>query len=189
MGCVFSVFFHLIKKETMKSFTILFLCIIPMLSFTQPSVKIYAYSQVSTPGTVPSVPSEGGTGNEKYSVQPGAIYYIYATLSPNVRISVVEVWIHGKHYQVSVEKILKTPVYSINNDHPTQPKTEVLVPATKQQVLYIAPLGEGTDKRLKASWFNKMLKSSELIVSYLYKGKKYFIPVKKIKKLQPVAGV
>ena len=147
----------------MKSFAILFFCMMPMLSFTQPSVKIYAYSQVSTPGTMPSIPSENGTGKEKSSVQPGEIYYIYASLSPTVRISVAEVWIHGKYYQVSVEKILKTPVYSINKDHPTQPKTEVLVPATKQQVLYIAPVGEGTDKKLKASWFSKMLNSSALM--------------------------
>ena len=173
----------------MKQLAGLFLLIIPSLSFSQPSVKIYAYSQVSTPGTIPSIPSENGTGTEKPSGRPGEVYYIYASFSPKIKISFTEVWIHGKQYQVTSEKILSTPVYSINKDHPTQPKTEILVPATKQQVIYIAPVGEGNDKRLKAAWFTKMLNNSELIVSYLYKGRKYFIPVKKIKVLQPVAGV
>lgn len=171
----------------MKKLTGSILLIIPWMAFSQPSVKLYAYSQVSTPGTVPAFPSENG--NNTSVRMPGEVYYLYALLSPKYKITISDVWIHGKNYEVTTEKVLKTPVYSINQDHPTQPKTEILVPATKQQVLFISPVGEARDKKINATWFSKMLKSSEVIVSYFYKGKKYFLPLKKIKALQPVAGV
>ncbi|MBC7873527.1 MAG: hypothetical protein H7Y01_06015 [Ferruginibacter sp.] len=155
----------------------------------QPAVKIFAYSQETTPGNIPKdVTDENG---KPQGTKKGASinYYFYGAYTPSVKISFCEVWIGSKYYKVQTEVVNSTPVVVTNYNIPDRPVEDVLVPASKLRVMSITPVGSPTDKIINTSWFRKLLRQSELIVSYLYKGKKYFIPVKKIKILAPVAGI
>ena len=116
-------------------------------------------------------------------------YYIFASHNSSAKIIFTEVWIKGKLYSTKTKNIDSTPVININKTLPDNPVNEELVPATKGKVLSIVPAETKKSSLTKTSWFIKMTKHSELIVSYLYHGKKYFIMIKKIKMLEPVAGV
>ena len=155
----------------------------------QPAVKIFAYSQQTTPGIIPKgVPSEND--NPSGSKKSASInYFFFASYKPGMIIDFSEVWIGKGYYKVQTEAVSSTPVVMINKDIPDQPVKEELVPATKQQVVSISPVGSPGNKTIDSAWFRKMQNKSALIVSYLYKGKKYFIPVKNIKPLLPAAGM
>lgn len=171
----------------MKKHYFLFLLFFSGVAFAQPVIKTYAYSQLTTPGNIPVGTDESGKSVELKELPVN--YYIFATHLPSARVNFGSVWIKGKYYQTQVEKVTETPVISTNYDIPANPTKTVLVPATKQQVMAIAPVGSPGDSVIRAAWFRHMLKNYELIISYYYKGKRYFIPVKKIKILPPVAGI
>jgi hypothetical protein len=171
----------------MKKIYLFILLFISGTAYSQPAIKLYAYSQVSMPGNIPVGTDEKGNPVELKELPEN--YYIFATHSQTVRINFNSVWIKGKYYQVQVEKVNETPVVNTNNDGTSKPVKTVLVPATKQKVMAITPVGAPGDSIIKASWFRTMLKCNEVIVSYNYNGKRYFLPLKKIKILPPVAGI
>ena len=173
----------------MKKLYFLFLIAISLGGISQPRVKIYAYSQITTPGTIPKgVTDENGNRlNTKKEISVN--YYIFASYNSSAKIAFSEVWIKGKLYNSKIKKIDSTPVINVNETIPDKPVKEELVPATKEKVLSIVPAETKKSSLTKTSWFIKMTKHSELIVSYLYHGKKYFIMIKKIKMLEPIAGV
>jgi hypothetical protein len=173
----------------MKNLCFLFLIMVPLSGIGQQSVKIYAYSQVVTPGTIPKGVT-GENGNRVNTKKESAVnYYIFATHSASVKISFGEIWVNGKFYSVQTHKVDSTPVININKTIPANPEKEILVPFTRQQVVSIVPGKTMNNVISQGAWFRNMAKKNELIVSYMYRGKKYFIAVKKIKMLKPVAGV
>jgi hypothetical protein len=171
----------------MKKIYLIPLLFISGFAFAQPAIKTYAYSQLSYPGTIPVGTDESGKSVEMKELPVN--YYIFATHLPSARVNFGSVWIKGKYYQTQVEKVKETPVISTNYDVPSNPEKTVLVPATRHQVMSITPVGNPGDSVIRAAWFRHMVKNYELIISYYYKGKRYFIPVKKIKILPPVAGI
>jgi hypothetical protein len=173
----------------MKKLCFLFLMTISISAISQPFVKIYAYSRVTMPGTIPkNVTDENGNRINTKKESP-VNYYIFASYNSSVKISFGEIWIKGKFYNVQTKNIDSTPVVLTNEDIPGNPLKEILVPASKGKVMSIIPGKTKKSSLKKTSWFINMTKHSELIISYIYHGKKYFIGVKKIKVLQPVAGV
>ena len=167
----------------MKKLYLSFILLVTISAFAQPSVKIYAYSQRTTPGMIP-VDENGNPRRVGESLN----YFIYAAFSPSFTIRFDGIWINGLGYSVQASKVGKTPVTIINNNIPTNPETTTLVPATKLSVISLQPI-EPTGNVLKTAWFRDMIKRNELVISYYYKGKKYFQPVRKIKALPPVFGV
>jgi hypothetical protein len=166
----------------MKKVAFLFLMLSPVFCLAQTSLKLYAYSQQTTPGTIPV----DENGKPMRSAAPSINYYLFATYSPSAKIQVTQVWLKGRDYQLQTSKIDSTPVFSSNNPDPSKPK--ILVPATKQKVIAINVVGPvAADKR--SSTFRNLAKKSELILTYYYNGKKYFAGVKKIKTLPPLAGL
>ena len=155
----------------------------------QPAVKIFAYSQETTPG---NIPKNGTVENGNLTgIKKGALvnYFFYAAYKPTTIINFSEVWIGKEYYKVQTEVVASTPVVMINKDIPDQPVKEELVPATKQQVVSISPIGSPGNKTIDSAWFRKMQSKSALIISYLYGGEKKFIGVKNIKPLLPAAGM
>jgi hypothetical protein len=152
----------------------------------QVPVKIYAYSQVHTPGNIPVGNDENG-GSPEIKQFP-VNYYIFATLSPSAKVNFGPVWINCKYYH-TITTTVTTPVVNTINNIPDQPEQKILVPATRKKAISISIDGDPRDTVIKAAWFRNMIKSSELIITYDYKGKRYFVPVKKIKVLPPVAGI
>lgn len=173
----------------MKKIWFLFLLTISLAAMGQPSVKIYAYSQVTTPGNIPAGVTDENGKPVDLKLVPSVNYYIFAVYPGSVQINFNEIWIRGKYYKVQTERVASTPVVNTNNDNPSSPIKTVLVPSTQLQVTAISPVGSFSNIMIRTSWFRNMLKRSALIVSYVYHGKKYFIGVKKIKTLQPVAGI
>jgi len=173
----------------MKKIWFLFLGLISCSVWGQFPVKIYAYSQVEMPGIVPArIMDENG--NLIYTKkQPPVNYYIFGAFAVSAKISFTEIRINGNYYKTETSAVDSTPVISINYDIPAAPFKEILVPSTKLRVISITPVGVPAIDPVRTAWFRNMVKHSELIVSYLYKGKKYFIGINKIKKLRPVAGV
>ncbi len=173
----------------MKKLLFLIFPLIACTSSAQPSIKMYAYSQETSPGMIPKdVPDENGNPIVQKKQQT-INYYIFAAYPPSAKLSFLEVWINGKYYKVQAERVDSIPVVMINYNIPDNPVKEILVPATRLCVMSLAPIGDPGTKTIQSSWFRRTLSKSALIVSYLYKGKKYFISVKKIKPLLPVAGV
>jgi len=163
-----------------------------LVAFTaagQPAIKIFAYSQETSPGNIPNnVTDESGKAVvTKKGVSKN--YYFFAAYPPSVKVSFCEAWIGGRYYKLQATPVDSTPVVMINYNIPDQPVKEVLVPASKLRVRSLSPLGSPSGKIIRANWFRKMLSQSELIISYIYKEKKYFIPVKKIKTLLPMMGI
>ena len=173
----------------MKKIWFLFLGLPSCSVWSQPPVKIYAYSQVERPGIVPAriMDENGHLINTKK--EPPVNYYIYGAFAVSAKIGFTEIWINGKYYKTETAAIDSTPVISINYDIPAAPFKEILVPSAKLRVISITPVGSPVPEPVRTSWFRNMVKHAELIVSYFYKGKKYFTGINKIKKLRPVAGV
>jgi hypothetical protein len=170
----------------MKKFYFISTFFITGIISAQVPVKIYAYSQVHTPGNIPVGNDENG-GSPEIKQFP-VNYYIFATLSPSPKVIFGPVWINGKYYR-TVTSTVSTPVVNTVNNIPDQPEQKILVPATKQKAISINLEGDARDTVIKAAWFRNMVRNSELIITYDYKGKRYFVPVKKIKVLPPVAGI
>ena len=166
-----------------KLYFIFILLLFSPFVFAQFSVKVYAYSQATTRGMIP-VDENGNPIGDKESVN----YFIYVAHSPASKISWDGIWIKGKAFSVQTSRVSTTPVTVTNNDIHANPVKTILVQATSQAVTSIQPI-EPNGRTVRASWFRDMAKRNELIVSYYYKGKKYFTPVKKFKVLPPVSGM
>jgi hypothetical protein len=173
----------------MKKLWFLFLLSISCAATGQPPVKIYAYSQVLTPGTVPKNVTDENGNPVNIKKEPSVNYYIFAAYPGSARISFCEVWINSRYYKVQTRPVDSTPVINTNYNIPANPVKEVLVPATRLRVISLSPIDPPDNSTIHTTWFGNMLKHSALVAGYLYNGKKYFISVKKIKMLQPVAGV
>jgi hypothetical protein len=168
----------------MKKLCGIFLLLFSLSALAQPPVKLYAYSQETTPGTIPV----DENGNPIRPRGPLLNYFFFAAYSSSYTIRFDGIWIKGKGFSVQTSKVASTPVTITNNNIPSNPVTTVLVPATKLMVISIQPISPSGNS-VNSSWFRELAKKNELIISYYYKGKKYFIQVKKIKVLPPVAGV
>src|SRR5687767_9583906 len=129
--------------------------------YGQPPVKIYAYSQVTTPGNLPSHTGENPIPNPGIQSRNPVNYYIFAAYDSSATISFTGIWIKGRSYQVHTEKT-SSPVLLTNNTIPDDPGTDILVPATQLKVTSIIPIGSPGNRRINKSWFRNMLKSSEL---------------------------
>lgn len=144
--------------------------------FGQPVIKLYGYSRESTPGIVrerdPSVPS-------KNQARTAVTYYLYVSNEPAYRIQPVEVWIKGKGYTTS-SALIKSPVVSNEGT--------VLVSKTKRHVREIKYEKELAANRKIPGWLGNMIKANDIVLAYMWKGKKYYASLKKIKELEIVFG-
>lgn len=152
-----------------------------------PILKKYAYSQITTPGTVPVDTDENGNPIAKKN-EPSPLYYIYVTIAKKDAIKVTELWIKGKRYSLQQEEILETPVEMINTDVSDNPKRKIMVPKTKNKVLRLAPVRILPENK-PGSYVKQLMSKSEVVIVCYRRGKKYFASVKKIIVLPPLAGV
>lgn len=147
----------------------------------QPVIKLYAYSQVFTPGIVPQrdIVSENGSPEPN---KPLAIiqYSIYASLTPAASVQFNKVWIKGQWYKIRTTADVTTPVIT------DQPVVKTLVPATTQKVVQVQQGDSLLSPQKSFAALRKMMNQSELIVAYIWKSKTYYIPVKKITELEPM---
>lgn len=168
----------------MKGSLLTALLLTSYISFSQPSIKLYGYSQKFVPGMARQNDAPDENGGQPIA-QPfvKTNYYIYLSSFPSTVITPIAIWIAGKWDTITSASIVKTPV---KTDIPGEKQ---LVPATKLTVKQIS-IGDTLHKPMFSSpTLEKMMKENELIIYYTWKGKKYFAKLKKLVVLETVHGV
>lgn len=159
------------------------LFIVGLNLFSQPTVKIFAYEQDNLPGTRPAgVVDENGKPIKKAA--PKKNYFIYLSLKQKYSIKPVQIFIKGQSYEVGSSTVRKAPVEYTDNIVPNNPEKTVLVPATDNKVLEL-PVAELSLSQKKTSYIQTLTVKNDVVVAYVWNGKKYFVSLKQIKKLAP----
>ena len=172
----------------MKKLWFLFWVSFTCVAEAQPSIKLYAYSRETTQGTVRRNPNNENGNPVISSREPLQNYYVFAVYKGSSPVRIASLWIKGKRYQVQVEKTDSTPVILSTGGPGINTSKEILVPATKSNVISIVPLGKPMDEHILNS-IPASRRHSAIIVSYYYRGKLYYAGLKKIKSLLPAPGV
>lgn len=153
--------------------------IISVAGFAQPSVKLYGYSQLYIPGMVPQreIPGENG-GKEVRTSFTTTNYYVY--IRSSVLLQPQEIWIGGKWHAAARTLIKSTPIIG------EEPQKKTLVPFTNLKVQQVE-LGDTLSNSLAITpTLQKMMTANDLIISYTWKGKKYYATKKKLIVLEPI---
>ncbi|HUR66553.1 MAG TPA: hypothetical protein VMZ03_09390 [Chitinophagaceae bacterium] len=148
------------------------------VALAQPSLKLYGYSQVTTPGTIRvDIPEEGGEKTKAPLFFTN--YYIFISTSSSTTIQPKEIWIDGKWRKTANQETVITPFFSAG------PERKILVPFTKLKVTRLHTWDTpGTIK--PSATLKKLMKNNELIVSYLWKRKTYYATLKKLTVLEKI---
>ena len=155
-------------------------------AYCQPTIKIYAFEQENLPGTIPSgVTDENGNPIKKAAAKKN--YSIFLSFKKNEIVTPVQIFIRGQVFPIQTTEIKKTPVEYLNNMIPAKPEKIILVPKTNNKVVEVK-LGDTLMQKRKNAYIKKLLKNNDVVIAYLWKGKKYFTAAKKIKELEPVAN-
>lgn len=172
-----------------RKLLILFCVLVPACLFSiaqvkSPIKKIYAYKQGSISGIIPLNPDKPGNTAEKEH-EPRFNYWFYTEVFKTEKISITDLWIGGKRFSVKNEPITVTPVKKIIDTGANGPDTVILVPKTHNKIILTYPSGLLKDIPGSSRFLSNLISRSELVIGYLWKGKKYFTGVKALKKLQP----
>ncbi len=172
-----------VQKRTgmMKNLLITGILFTHLQGEAQPSVQLYAYSQVFTPGIVPRRDIRAENGKSTVN-RPTAItqYYIYVVTAASVSIQPEKVWIREQWYTIKSSAIVKTPVKT-DSPAPVQ-----LVPSLQKRVLQLEPGDPAPAIRRPFASLARMIKKDALILRYVWKGKVYYQSLAKITVLDPV---
>ena len=156
----------------------------------KPIVKIYAYSQATTRGLDPGKGAINEYGKEEIkNVKPGIHYLIYFEQSPFSVLKPEQVWIKGIGYSINGVDIIITPVKLESQPNYGQSNNDILVPETSNNVLQLIITGISKEPISNSSTLRKLISSSDLVVSYIWKEKRYYKAIKKIKMLEPLAAM
>ncbi|HMG66667.1 MAG TPA: hypothetical protein VK588_03240 [Chitinophagaceae bacterium] len=154
--------------------------------YGQPTIKIIAFEQENVPGTVPSgVKNENGTERKKAAATKN--YFIFMTYQKGSPIKPAEVFIRGKSFTAEGNEVKNTPYYYTDNAIPVDHRKITLVPKTKNEVIELK-LKENPDRKKISFATQKLIKENDVVVSYSWKQKEYFIALKKLNKLPSVAN-
>jgi len=171
----------------MEKKLLLFISLILSLSLlSQPSIRVFAFEQENLPGTKPA----GVTDENGHPVQKAAAkknYFIFLSLNKAYSITPTQLFIKGKPVKIATTVVKRAPVEYINNNIPAKPEKIILVPATTNKVLELQ-LIETTDGYRNAPAIQRLIEKNDVVIVYLWKKKKYFLSLKKMKKLEPVAN-
>jgi hypothetical protein len=144
--------------------------------------KAYAYSREVLGGTRPSViANENGSTSTRAS-KPAVQYFIY--IETTTATDIQSVWVEGKQFSVTKEK-MTAPVIIQNATVPGK-KNDTLVADTKNMVWQIQ-LKDKMREGKRSAALNQLINNNAIVILCSRKGKISQLPVKKIKKLSPVA--
>ena len=167
----------------MKNILAIFLPIYLSISaFTQPVVKGWVYQQDSLSGTKSTAQNENGKVVKK---DAGINYLIFISHNKTSNVVPLEIYLKGTQYKVGMIQIKKTPVEIVNHNLPSNPVKTELVPLTSNKVLSLKR-GPEISTNVSDAPLKKLIASNDAVIAYLWKGKKYFVAVKEIIRLEPV---
>jgi hypothetical protein len=154
--------------------------------FSQPTIKVFAFEQENLPGTKPAaVTDENGNPVQKVAAEKD--YFIFLSFNKKYTITPTQLFIKGRPFAVKNNVVKKTPVQFINNNIPSKPEKITLVPATNNRVIDVQ-LNDIQSEIKKTAALQKLTDKNDIVIVYVWKSKKYFLPFKKLKKLEPVAN-
>jgi hypothetical protein len=178
-------------KKILLFFAVLSGMTLSLLSQTNtPVIKIYAYAQPVVPGVNPNSKAIDESGKE-ISVKPKSHvnYLIYFVQKKSATIQPINIWIKEKKYMITYEEVKETPVELPSSNLMSDKKKMELVPKTENKVLKLIITGEILDKGKPSATLIKLIGKNGLVISYTWKGKKYYAGLKNIKMLEPLAAM
>lgn len=150
-----------------------------------PVVKVYAFIQPSLTGIKKTViAQENGNAIEASSPQK-VNYFFYLERKKSEPIRIVGVWMRGKKYITKVDNVSSTPIELTKEVSSNEPDKISLTPDNGNEFLQILPGAETTKGTKLPRGLKRMVQQSELVVIYIWNGKTWYLPVKKVKKLSP----
>lgn len=164
----------------------LFICASVSAQVKTPIKKIHAYKQENIPGIRPVEFDEKGNRLQKER-RPTYNYWFYIEIPAKEKITVADLWISGKRYSAKNETLNKTPVQKIIYSASGGPDTAILVSKTINKVILTYPSGQLKDSVIGSRYISNLIRNSELVIGYYWKGKKYFAAVKSLVNLEPDA--
>jgi hypothetical protein len=165
-----------------------FVTIIALLPACAQVKKVYAYKQASIPGIQPKLITQEEGVSQQLPVRKETFnYWFYIGVSKNEKIEVNSLWISGKKYNVKNEPVNKLPVIKINYTAASENDTVIMVPVTRNAVMLTYPSGEVNDSVNPSKYLTSLIIKNELVIAYLWKGKKYYTVKKMITVLAPEA--
>jgi hypothetical protein len=151
-----------------------------------PLKKLYAYKQAGIPGIQPEVTGEAGN-KQKMERKETFNYWFYLVFSKSEIINITELWLSGKKFTAKTESIKELPVKKINYTSDSGNDTVTLVPFTKNAVLLTYPAGEDKDPAAVSKYLSDLVSNNELVITYYWKGKRFYKVSRKITLLKPEA--
>jgi hypothetical protein len=145
----------------------------------QPSLKLFGYSRVSTPGMVPAREFDEHGRTISKPANASTDYFIYMAANSSLKIQPKEIWIMGKRYLVSSAPVIQSPVIT---------GKDTLVKFTLLKVQELKRDNHPLNKTGISSTVKKLAANNELVLKYQWKGKTWYKTLKKIKELAPVFG-
>jgi hypothetical protein len=156
-----------------------------VFAFSQPTLSLRGFKQLVFPGTVPVGISKEEGSSARVTRGPAANYFLYLSHPKGETIQPLQLWINKKAYTLSVEAVGPTPIEHTNRNIPARPVKTVLVPRTTHKVVRLVPQREATTNLSMPSSARQLVASSELVVSYKWKGKTYYKALKTLTELDP----
>ncbi len=156
-----------------------------------PVIKMYAYSQMTLGGAAPAKGVDENGREIEMTPEKKPNHFLYFTYSKHSSVVIKDVWINGKQQAFTAVAVTKTPIEVIAEANGTENKKIALVPATSKKVvqLVLMPNPKSAKSKPLPSLYAKQKKIPGLIVSYMWKGKKYYTSLNNVKVLEPVAAM
>jgi hypothetical protein len=154
----------------------------PMVHAQQksPLKKLYAYKQASVSGIKSGNPAEPvAQKTETYS------YWFYLVLPSARSFTVKEIWINGKNFSPKTEPVNQLPVKKINYTDASSQEEQILVPATQDAVVLTYPASAVMEQAQISKYLKDLVTRYELVITYFWKGKKFYKVARKISELEP----
>jgi hypothetical protein len=152
----------------------------------QPAIKVFAFEQENLPGMKPAgVKDENGNPIKKAAARKN--YFIFLSYKKIYTVTPVYIFIKDSSFGVQIADVKKTPVEYTNNTIPNKPEKKILVPKTGNKVIQVK-LTETPELKNKDIHIQKLTKANDVVIAYVWNKRKYFITLKKIKELEPVAN-
>jgi hypothetical protein len=168
-----------------KSGCVLLSVLLVLSSFAQNTnglPKGYVYSREVLVGAKPSVVADENGGNTTRASKPSVQYFIYVEAA--TAIDIQSIWVEGTAFSVTKEKVT-APVIIENATVPGN-KNDTLVRNTKY-MLWQIQLKDKIKAAKRSATLSQLINNNAVVIQCIRKGKISQLPVKKIKKLSPVA--
>jgi len=147
-------------------------------------LKIYAYSQPVRPGILPKTADQMGNVITP-AVKPVYNYFLYAENLKKDPVYISDIWLDSLHFPVTTENVNSKPVIFQRYNESDQLDTLILVPQTTHDIFRINPGSATEEEKVKNKKLRNLIRDNELIIGYLFKGKKSYRAVKKLNPLPP----